>query len=227
MSMVNTCIEGAMELKTQSLPLDVPCQYYFEETGSDELFILLHGYTQKAEKIHRFFGPALPKNVNVLVPTAPFPLPKKVELGYEVGYSWFFYDIHARQYLITQKPAVDWLKSLLAALGQSNKKITIVGYSQGGYLAPFLALELPKVSRVIVVAGEYIPTLPADEIQFRCDLIYGSQDEVVNPEHMDRHYEQLKSSSPRLTGEKICLDKIGHKLSPIYTETLKNLLNLQ
>jgi hypothetical protein len=69
-----------------------------------ELYLLLHGYALTARSIHDKLVGILPADSAVLAPNGPYPVPEKVEVGYRVGFSWYFSDPFTDEYLIGCSP---------------------------------------------------------------------------------------------------------------------------
>ena len=201
-----------------TLEMNLPCDYLLKTCESPEVVILIHGYNQDANRFYKKLKPALPNNKNILVPNGPFPIPKFVKDHYEIGFSWYFFDKNSKTYFIDQTPAREFLKNLLHKLGFLDKSVTIVGYSQGGYLAPFLGQSLPNTQQVIALAAEYLPKLNDQQVKFRCDSIFGSNDEFVNPNHIAENFKALKLKQ-KTSGE-----ISGHQIDENYLSRLKLLL---
>jgi predicted esterase len=122
--------------------------YIYRPNEEGPVFLLLHGFNERAKRIARITQDIIPKRMATLAPNAPFPLPQKVrsEQGdfYKIGFAWYFFDDIKEEFYIDYDLPVAWLKSLLEALDLLEREIIVIGYSQGGYLAPFIAQALPN-----------------------------------------------------------------------------------
>jgi predicted esterase len=189
-----------------------------------ELYLLLHGYGLTARSIFDKLSGVLPADAAVLAPNGPYPVPEKQEVGYRIGYSWYFYDPFADEYLIDHANSIRFLTQGIGKLGFGGLPVRVIGFSQGGYLAPLVALQLPKARQVIGVAARFLD----DEIEgvpsFRYDNVHGGKDEVVNPAGSRKYHGKLIARGGR--GEFLEDAESGHRLSPGIVALVKKALEL-
>ena len=118
------------EEKTINIPSLSPASYMLQKGDPDgRLIILCHGFMSTNQRMWDRFQPRLPKDVNILAPNSPFPIPVKEEQGWKVGYSWFFYDNFKNHYFVGYDICKAYIKSLVEELGFAHNKKTIVGFS--------------------------------------------------------------------------------------------------
>src|SRR4051794_31786006 len=111
---------------------------YREASQPRELVILLHGFQQSGKHMADKLAGCFSEQVSILAPNAPFPLPeRKPDGSYRVGFSWYFYNAPMDEYYIDMSVALEYLQGLVLKLGLEKLPKRIVGFSQGGYLAPF------------------------------------------------------------------------------------------
>lgn len=198
---------------------------YREGEPSSELFLLLHGFSQSGGA-HTFekLKDALPAAATILSPNGPLPVPRFGEDGKleRIGYAWYAYDPKTDEYLVEPEFAIRALSALLAETGLAGRRTTIIGYSQGGYLAPMLAARLPQVHRVVGIACEFLSDEIPGEIHFRMDAIHGEEDEVVSPEGSRRAFEALRRRG--VVGEHRMLSGVRHGIAPKVLAALKSIL---
>jgi predicted esterase len=200
----------------------VPVDYFLVNPEGKKLLILLHGYKQSAEMIYNKVKSALPTDVSILVANGLYPLPERKDDHYEIGFAWHLYDDLKDEYLFDQKPAVSMMKSLIANLGFGKTPKILVGYSQGGYFAPFLAQELENVDRVVGVSCHFL----VDEIKpptYKIDALHGENDEVVKTKDATKAHEQLIKNGAK--GMLQIVPGEGHKLTPNLVSYLEKMLN--
>lgn len=153
------------------------------QKGPARLILLLHGYTQSGASMMRKCEPLFSStefdDALIVAPCGPYPLPRRTESGYSVGYSWYFYDPFTDEYFIDMEIALRYLEALLESLGARALAATVIGFSQGGYLAPFLGRTLPNLEQVVGIAAQYLKGEVPEPVSFRMDAIHGSADEVV------------------------------------------------
>ena len=124
------------------------------------IFLLLHGYLQDGPSMARRLESAIEGweestggHALVLAPSGSYPIPERTEKGYHVGYSWYFYDFSTDEYYIDMENSVLLLNGIIAQAEKEtsvvNLPITVIGFSQGGYLSPIFAKTNPRVDHVI------------------------------------------------------------------------------
>ncbi len=186
-----------------------------------EAFLLLHGLNERGRRIYRKLLSFLPKDALIIAPNAPFPLPRQTDTRIDYGFSWYFYDRFDHSYFIDQNMAKSWIKELLHLKVPRHLPLTIIGFSQGGYLAPIVAKELPEAWLVIGIGCEFRHNLITGPLHFRLEAIHGKDDPTVLSEwalaelaHLkamgiDSGWHVVENTAHEITPE------IGHKLKEI------------
>src|ERR1700733_6059654 len=140
-----------------SVKIQLPFQYNFlDKEDASEVILLMHGYSQSAQSFLHKLKKALPLSAKIIAANGPFPVPERDGDSFKVGFSWYFYDFKADQYYIDMKPAVEMWKSIVKETKSENLPKRIIGYSQGGYLSPFVARELKGVHQVIGLSCQFL-----------------------------------------------------------------------
>jgi predicted esterase len=192
-------------------------------TPPEELILLLHGFAETGERLLRKLAPAIEAARNeppllertlVLAPNAPFLMPHKTERGYGATYSWYFYSPENDEYVIDMAPATEFLRSGLERLGLLALPKRIIGFSQGGFLAPVAAPRLGSVRQLIAIGTEILVDeipggIPAG-VPYRVDQIHGAQDTSVNPEAARRAHDRLMAAG--VAGSFELLRGVGHPI---------------
>lgn len=158
-----------------------------------EVILLLHGLGERGKRIYRKLLPYLPKNALVLAPNAPFPIPRHKEGRMDFGHSWYFYDKFERKYFINQDLAKYWLRDLLKLENPQGLPVTIIGFSQGGYLAPLAGLEIKETKLIIGLGCEFRTSLIQEKLPFPMHAIHGEKDEVITPASALGEIKKLKN----------------------------------
>lgn len=175
-----------------------------------ELIILLHGFMQSCSKTYQKLEPICPPDAAVLAVNGPFLVPVRNEDHYTAGYSWYFYNPLTDEYVIDMEIGVDYLAELVRQLGFDDLPTRIIGFSQGGYLAPFFAKTRAKPVQVIGIGCEFL----ADEIDFpvhfRMDAIHGEKDDTVSAANAERSFRIMRERG--VQGEWTCLPGVGHRI---------------
>lgn len=146
------------------------------------LVLFLHGYTDHGGSfLRRLFNdgwPSIFDQLSVLAPNGPFPVPVRSDTGWREAYSWYFYDDKLAQMIISPETATLGCEQLLLKLGYEDVPKIIVGFSQGGYLAPHLASRLKNVREIIGVGTGYREDYYPAQSPWRVSAIHGSDDDI-------------------------------------------------
>ncbi len=187
-----------------------------------ELILLLHGFNQSGQKIFNKLESFLPRHSAILAPNGPFPIPFKTENGYKVGQSWYFYNPGTREYWIDMRVAVDFLDQGIRALGFESLPKVIIGFSQGGYLAPIAAHRMGKVRKIIGIGCEYLTDEFPGGLSCQIDGIHGEVDDVVSMADAQTSHGRIKNLG--LEGVFYILPGVGHRITSEVQEKLRTLL---
>lgn len=157
-----------------------------------EVILLLHGLGERGKRIYRKLLKYLPESALVIAPNGPFPIRRKKSDRMDFGHSWYFYDKFERKYFITQDLAKYWLRDLLSIENPDHLPVTIIGFSQGGYLAPLTGKEIKETKLIIGIACEFRTTLIHEKLPFPMVQIHGLKDQVVTMDSALSENEKLK-----------------------------------
>jgi predicted esterase len=157
-----------------------------------EVILLLHGLGERGKRIYRKLLKYLPESALVIAPNGPFPIRRHKTDRMDFGHSWYFYDKFERKYFITQDLAKYWLRDLLKMENPNGLPVTIIGFSQGGYLAPLTGKEISETKLIIGIACEFRTTLIHEKLPFPLAQIHGTNDQVVTMASALTENEKLK-----------------------------------
>lgn len=160
----------------------------------DEIILLLHGLAERGRRIYRKLIPYLPENALVIAPNGTFTIPRQKDDSLSLGYAWYFYDRGSKSYLVNQDAARSVLKSLVAAKNPQHLPVTIIGFSQGGYLAPLVGQDIEETKLVIGLGCEFRHNLITEKPKFPMVAIHGENDAIISP--------TLAQNEIRLLGER-------------------------
>jgi predicted esterase len=197
-----------------------------DKSSFDRVFLLLHGYSEKGEKMMKRIGKRIQKwaetkslSVLILAPNGLYPMPKSFPLGSRptsedllMGFAWYFYDQTKDEFLIDYKVPASTLKSLLEELNPQKKPTTIIGYSQGGYLAPFVGLEYEATHQVIGLNCSFRDELFSETPNFQLDQIQGKKDTIIDTTLCHSRFMRLKQRNTQ--GDFYWIADDDHRLSP-------------
>ena len=194
-----------------------------EEAAEKKVILLLHGYSEAGEYFYNKLKDHIPQDVTVVSPDGPFFVPVQTDNGYRAGHSWYFYDPRTDEYIVDMKLARQYISEIFKVeelLKHPESALTIVGYSQGGYLAPFIGLDHPQAHRVIGLSCQFL----VDEFEslpsFQMTAIHGIKDDVVEIAGAEKSIEKLKDKFASAT--MIEVPGAGHRLDSRILDALKN-----
>jgi predicted esterase len=176
-----------------------------------EIFLLLHGFNERGRRIYRKLLPYLPEDANILAPDGPFPMPLAKEHRLEFGHAWYFFDRHERKYHIDQELPRAWLQALMLQKNPQGLPVTIIGFSQGGYLAPLAGLSIPHTKLVIGIGCEFKEYLIKENCPFPLEALHGELDEIVSPKEAQAEVEKLRSRGMKCGW--YLVEQVGHEIS--------------
>ncbi len=216
----------------------VHANHELKERRFDRVIFLLHGYSETGFKIYKRLGVKLDKligsNTLILAPNAPFPLPKAFPLSTNEartkeellqGFAWYFYHSATNEFLIDYKvPAqmlTNYITEVLALYATEQAPFQIIGYSQGGYLAPFLAQELVKSSlvpeKVIALNCSIRSDLLSEVPSYPLYQLQGTEDKIIDTKLAFERFEKLKERGLK-EGEFQWIEGVDHFLKGDLTE---------
>ncbi len=180
------------------------------------LILFLHGYTDHSGSfLKRLFPDSWPsvfEDTAILAPNGPFPVPVRSEDGWREAYSWYFYDDKLAKMVISPETATLGCEQLLLKLGYESTPTIIVGFSQGGYLAPHLASRLKSVREIIGVGTGYREDYYPAKSPWRLTGIHGTEDDVFPVAAARQNYARVLRNTQG--GEFFEVPKLGHIASP-------------
>lgn len=201
--------DSSLDRIEDRVTLTVPMTAIYQPTtDSKDLVILLHGYQDSAESLFRRLIRTGPLPYSVLAPNSPFPAPIRTEDGYREAYSWFFADRSKGMVLLHPDVSIAAMTQLIERRGLKHHRKILVGFSQGGYFAPFAARGLEGVVKIIGVGCGYRPVdyegVKVDDV----DAVHGDKDEIVSYESAFKGYQELR---PHLkSGEWMAIPGLKH-----------------
>jgi predicted esterase len=177
------------------------------------LVLLLHGYGESGERIYRKLEPSIAPELEVIAPNGPFPLPERLpEGGYRLGFGWYFYDATKDEYFIDPELAAVYLRNLVQDLGLAGLPLRVIGFSQGGYLAPFLAGTDLRLRHVIGIGCRFLDDELPRLQNVRLDAVHGGDDDRVPVDQSRRSHATLVARG--VAGEFRELTGVGHRITP-------------
>lgn len=190
---------------TIEVPSTIPMSYRLIKPPAppQTIAIFLHGYSDNGTSFaRRLYPQGLPndflskKNIAVLIPNGPFPTPVKTESGWKEAYSWYFFDEEKKSMLLSPDTAVHGIEDILKVAKLENLPTTLIGFSQGGFLAPYLAQNLKSIdTEKLILIGSgyrkdyYVPLQPRTSLEVHA--IHGTDDEVFNIKQTKKAHREI------------------------------------
>jgi predicted esterase len=205
------------------VPAKLPITFHYHpvenKKSSTPLVVFLHGYTDSGKALLRraLKGKKLP--YSVLAPNGPFPLPIKAGDHYKEAYAWYFWDVATNKMVIHPEVAVQILRHLVHHLGYENSPKIIVGFSQGGFLMPFLFPQIKNIKGLVGIGCNYRLTNYQEPVSCPLIAIHGAEDQVVPLEASQKSYEELVTAKG-LKGEYYVLSTMGHTVDEMASNLL-------
>jgi predicted esterase len=198
----------------------------------EEIILLLHGYSEDAQKIYDRLGQKLDhKKYLILAANGIFPLVDRFPLETKAsdqkllrGYAWYFYDQTNDHYLVDYDVPAKALGDLLNQINTKNLPVNIIGYSQGGYLAPFIANYHKSIKYILGINCSFRTDLLPKENFYKLDGLQGNDDPIINVTlSKSRHNDFINNGNH---GDYKIIENESHRLSPTLINEAINLFNL-
>lgn len=196
---------------------------YAEQNGHSpkRRVLLLHGYQQRGETILKLLGPCFDEDTHVIAPNGFFPMAYRAGNNFRLGYTWYFFDPATGVYAVPMDPALTYLETFWATLDLPALPLTVVGYSQGGYLTPFAAERL-GAERAVGVNSRFRDEDLARPLSFRVDAVHGDKDPLVDPQRSKASHGRILEAGNR--GVFSSIAGAGHRIDDQIREGLRRAL---
>jgi predicted esterase len=209
----------------------LPSTYYYKQAvkPSKKTVLLLHGYQDSASALLKRAFTEDPEefDFNILAPNGLYPVPVKADVGFREAYAWYFVDGARKFVLVAPEIAQENLYRLIGHLNLLDHQFVIVGFSQGGILAPFVAKKLETVSGIVGVGtmffSEYYKGLDSS---LPVDSIHGIDDDVITLQTSQTGYDELKKAESR-PGSFYSIKGLKHTLDDEGRKKLRELIKLR
>lgn len=202
-----------MDKKTLELQAHLPFSFHHKVHEDDEKLVLfLHGYMDSGMS---FFRRALRGNEiseSILAPNGPFPLPVQTEDSFKEAYAWYFWEYSKNRVVIPPRVSVGLLKELIDQLGYTKKPKVLVGFSQGGFMLPYLLPELEGIKGLVAVgAGFREQDYPASTA-VPLVAIHGDEDKIIGLDYSQKSFEALLATR-KIKGDFHIIPGLGHTVN--------------
>ena len=197
--------------------------YLHFNRGLSETIVLLHGFGENAERIYRSVGPYLPSDKQLIIPNGLFPLAFRGQKRLHPVFAWYFYDKERDEYHIPYNIPARVVGNLLEEIGIRGE-VQFIGYSQGGYLAPFCGQQYKQTKQVLCVNAslriEQLDAIP----YFPIHCLNGEEDPIVDSVLARKRFEFFRKQG--LTGSFQSLPHCQHDLNERLGSQIGKILQL-
>ena len=204
----------AWPVKRYDFPMPIRYSLSAAPADSGGVVICLHGYQDHALSMIRRLGwwenTGLP--FQVLAVNGPFPVPIWLADGFKEAYSWYFRDTERDLEFVSPVTTAQRLTQLIADLNLSATPKVIFGFSQGGFLAPYLAAQLGRVAGIIGYGCGYPAEIYAKTHGIKVYAVHGELDERVPPAPARADFDKVLAAGH--LGEFHLIPKLTHKVEP-------------
>lgn len=212
-----------MNFKETKFDFPMPVRYHLSPPNQTGLAVIMHGYQDHAGSVLKRLGwDVSAPPFQMLAINAPFPVPVWTADGFKEAYSWYFRDTSRGLTYVSPQTTAQRLGALLEELGLTDTPKVFFGFSQGGFLAPYVAKETRAV-RGIVGFGCGFNEEAYDALQpLPVYALHGERDERVSLERTREEYAAV--SGKGFPGEFQVLPAVGHKLDTLVEPRIRDLI---
>lgn len=192
--------------------------------GPAPLLVALHGKGDGPARIEAEAGEALPRGWALLVPSGPVPRDRSRDRT--IGDSWYLYDGDTPAFREALRRAEEHVLGILARVlaaepprgagAPDPRRVAVLGFSQGAYLAGTLAVRNPRVFRAaVLVAGRLKHEALREDLPaargVRILGLHGRDDRSVPPGPSRRSIEAARAAGLRAEFREFAA---GHAFTP-------------
>lgn len=209
---------------TKTYSFTLPVRYKLWGPPDTGVVLCLHGYQDHALSMIRRIGwweKELP--FQVLAVNAPFPVPLWTASGFHEAYSWYFRDTERGFTIASPEDTADRVAQLIGDLKLKDRPMMIFGFSQGGYLAPFVGRHLPRLKGLICLGSGY-PAAPYKHLTFtKVYAIHGDRDERIPLQPTQEAHAQLLARG--FDGEFFKIHELDHRVDEKVEPLVRRLIS--
>jgi predicted esterase len=212
-----------MKWQEANFEFSLPVRYHLGPANKTGLVVLLHGYQDNAYSMLKRLSWAEQENLpfQIFASNAPFPVPVWTGSGFKEAYSWYFRDTSRGLTLVPPQTSAARVAGLLKDLGLENERKVIVGFSQGGYLAPYLAKATSNVRAIVGLGSGYTPEHYEDLNPISVYAIHGSEDKVIDLPRAQSDHAKLLARG--FTGSFHVEPGLDHRVDPVLESRVRKL----
>lgn len=173
----------------RALSFDVPYTLLMPTRAPDTLVVALHGMGQSPSTMQSMLTPLLDLPCAFLFPGAPWPFEIRKPDRMLIGHAWYMFDGDQAALRASMDVAAAHLLGLLDDIARAHTlgKTILLGFSQGGYLAGYVAPTNPgRFAAAACIGGrikhEFLADSPTAARAMPLLQLHGGRDPAVKAE---------------------------------------------
>lgn len=213
------------QIQTTQLEVKLSTSYLYEPAPqSQQGLLVLHGFSDHAQGVKkRLLGLDPISGFHVFIPNGLFPSPTKRENEFKEGYAWYFRDPVSGKQMIAPEFAAESLLKLINQVGLGHLVWTVIGFSQGGFFAPFLVKAGLDCKKIIGVGAAYRVDAYSGLSDLEVYGVHGEKDTIVPFEYAQSSFGALKAQG---LGKKfVAIAELGHTMNESSRKIIRELIH--
>ena len=187
--------------------------------GNPPLVLGLHGLSMSGHEMRHWLAPAIAKGTHAwLLPDGPFPFERRNGQG--IGHAWYLFAGDQKRLRATMDEAIAHLTKVLDEAARQvvfdPARVSVLGFSQGGYLAGVLAAAMQERFRgACCAAGRFKHEFFAPPVAGKAPKflqLHGARDELVLPSLAEKAAQATRELGYDVTMK--VFEDAGHELTP-------------
>lgn len=216
-------LDNQLQNHTVNIPLKITYTTYGNLKRAKKLIILLHGYSQTGKIFFDRIQSILPQENYIIAINGIFPMPGNEKTLDSLRYAWYFFDAENDHYIIDFQTPATAISELINDLNLAHLPLDIIGYSQGGYLAPFVAQKLTHTQKCIGINCNFRSDFLSPPFNFEILAIHGAEDSIVDIKKSKINFDKLISAGAK--GEYFIIEGENHSLRRDIIQQLGQVIN--
>jgi len=185
----------------RSFTIDAPWYWIPPKGELRSLLLGLHGMAQEGERFGEKLSPLLDQGIGLILPSGPYPMEVRGRHGVRQGYAWYIFTGDQPGFMESMQRSEEDLLNLLLGIRQdaalSDLPLDLLGFSQGGYLAGFMALRHANLFRSCTIASarlkhEFVESELASSPQLQMLFLHDRKDPLTKAEPVEESQKILQ-----------------------------------
>lgn len=187
------------------------------------VFVLFHGFRQNASWIFKNLESVISEKDSVLAFNGPFIVPRRNQRKMTKAYAWYFYNSETNEYIISNETAINVCRQVIDNFAQECSELIFIGFSQGGYLAPYMGKIYSQTSKVIMLSARFRSEDIKEKLSFPIYQIHGTEDLIIPLQRSKECFEKMIQLGN--TGKFYEIQGSEHTIDAAIREKVSELIN--